>query len=316
MQSSITLDVTSIEPKLQHTTIFEKFDQLGPEESLIINNDHDPKPLYYQLLGEMGNEFSWDYLENGPDVWKVKITKNSSNENKPTIGEIVAKDYRKAEVFKKYNIDFCCGGKKTVSQACANKKLNPLDVENELNQLDAPTATLPLNFDEWDLDFLVDYILQTHHKYVEKNIPILIDFTMKVSRVHGVNHPKVITIAEKFREVAFEMVNHMNKEEAILFPYIKKMAQELKNGNRSPLFAQGSVQNPIAQMEHEHEVVGDLFKSIRELSDNYTPPAGACTTFKVSYLKLKEFEEDLHQHIHLENNILFPKSLLFEKKTA
>ncbi|MBK7665977.1 MAG: iron-sulfur cluster repair di-iron protein [Sphingobacteriaceae bacterium] len=313
METIETLDVTIIEPKLKHPTIFQKFDTLIEGGAFIIHNDHDPKPLYYQLIGERGNIFTWEYLTSGPEHWEVKIKKKDST-LEATIGELVAKDFRKAEIFKKYNLDFCCGGKKTVTQACAVKKVDYLAVEKELNSIDLVNKTLSHNFDEWSLEFLVDYILNTHHEYVKKSIPVLLGYTSKVAKVHGGHHPEVIAIAQKFDEAAEELNEHMCKEEQILFPYIKQLVLAKSNNLKTPYTAFGSVKNPIHMMEHEHDAVGDIFKEIRELSNNYTPPEDSCATYKVSYLKLKEFEEDLHQHIHLENNILFPKSISIESQ--
>jgi regulator of cell morphogenesis and NO signaling len=314
METLNTLDVTVIEPKLKHPTIFKNFDQLLEGEAFVIYNDHDPKPLYYQLIGERGNIFSWEYLQSGPDFWKVKIAKNSSSTTEPTIGELVAKDFRKAEIFKKFNLDFCCGGKKTIAQACNDKKVDIMEIENELNKIDSQDAQTIHKFDEWELDFLVDYILNTHHKYVKNAIPVLLDYTSKVAKVHGQEHPEVITIANKFYEAADELNGHMCKEEQILFPYIKQLVSAKSNKSSIPGSVFETIKNPINMMEHEHDVVGDIFKTIRELSNNYTPPEDGCTTYKVSFLKLKEFEEDLHQHIHLENNILFPKSIKLENQ--
>ena len=311
METIETLDVTVIEPKFKHPTIFQKFDTLQEGEAFIIHNDHDPKPLFYQLIGEKGNIFSWEYLKSGPEYWEVKIKKNNFS-SETTIGELVAKDFRKAEIFKKYNLDFCCGGKKTVTQACNEQKVDYMAVEKELSILDMVKTTPSQKFDEWNLDFLVDYILNTHHEYVKKAIPLLIEYTSKVAKVHGDNHPEVITIAQKFNDAAEELNGHMSKEEQILFPYIKKLVLAKSNMLKTPNTAFGTIKNPIHMMEVEHDVVGDIFKEIRELTNNYMPPEDSCATYKVSYLKLKEFEEDLHQHIHLENNILFPKSILLE----
>lgn len=314
METLNTLDVTIIEPKLKHPTIFKNFDQLLEGEAFVIHNDHDPKPLYYQLIGERGNIFSWEYLQSGPEFWKVKIAKNSSSESEPTIGELVAKDFRKAEIFKKFNLDFCCGGKKTIAQACNDKKVDIMEIENELNKIDTQGDQTSHKFDEWELDFLVDYILNTHHKYVKNAIPILLDYTSKVAKVHGKEHPEVIEIADKFYVAAEELNGHMCKEEQILFPYIKQLVSANSNKSTIPGSVFETIKNPINMMEHEHDVVGDIFKTIREISNNYTPPEDGCTTYKVSFLKLKEFEEDLHQHIHLENNILFPKSIKLESQ--
>lgn len=305
------IDVTVLEPRMKHPTIFKKFDEITAGESFIISNDHDPKPLYYQLLGERGNIFSWEYIENGPDNWLVKIQKNNST-IEDSIGELVAKDLRKAEVFKKFNIDFCCGGKKTLSQVCNDKQINIKDVESELEKLDSTSESVSQNYNEWSLDFLVDFIINTHHKYVKNSLPILLEYTAKVAKVHGKEHLEVVAIYDLFKEASDELNLHMMKEETILFPYIKQLVNEKNSVNEGCSF--GTVKNPIRMMEHEHDVVGNIFKTIRELSNDYTPPEDACTTYKLSYKKLEEFENDLHQHIHLENNILFPKSIKLESE--
>ncbi|MCA0429981.1 MAG: iron-sulfur cluster repair di-iron protein [Bacteroidetes bacterium] len=309
METIETIDVTILEPRMKHPTIFKKFDEILAGESFIIFNDHDPKPLYYQLIGERGNIFTWEYLENGPENWLVKIQKNTAEQNEKSIGEMVASDYRKAEVFKKFNIDFCCGGKKTISQACKNKNVDQNALKAELDKLDLTPAKTSTNYNEWSADFMVDYIVNTHHNYVKTSTPILLEFLAKVAKVHGDSNPEAISIYKLFVEIADELTSHMEKEENILFPYIKQLAT--KNKTNAPF---GSVKNPINMMEHEHDSVGRLFEQIRELSNNYTPPKGACTTYKVSYLKLEEYENDLHQHIHLENNILFPKSIALESE--
>lgn len=305
------IDVTILEPRMKHPTIFKKFDEITNGESFVIFNDHDPKPLYYQLLGERGNIFSWEYLENGPDNWLVKIQKNNSTKE-TSIGEIVAKDLRKAEVFKKFKIDFCCGGKKTLSQVCNDKQINIKDIESEFEKLDSTAESVSQNYNEWSLDFLVDFIINTHHKYVKSSLPLLLEYTAKVAKVHGKEHLEVVTIYDLFKEASEELNSHMMKEENILFPYIKQLVSEKNSVNEGCSF--GTVKNPIRMMEHEHDVVGNIFKTIRELSNDYTPPEDACTTYKLSYKKLEEFENDLHHHIHLENNILFPKSIKLESE--
>lgn len=308
------IDVTILEPRMKHPTIFKKFDEITAGESFVIFNDHDPKPLYYQLLGERGNIFTWEYLENGPESWQVKIQKHSTEETESSIGELVASDFRKAEVFKKFNIDFCCGGKKTLSQVCKDKNIDLQKIQTELENLSNQSNTASQNYNDWSLDFLVDYIVNTHHKYVKSALPVVLEYTAKVAKVHGNEHIEVLTIYELFKEAAEELNTHMMKEENILFPYIKQLVTESSVANTHCSF--GTVQNPIRMMEHEHDVVGNIFKTIRELSNDYTPPADACTTYRLSYQKLQEFENDLHQHIHLENNILFPKSIQLESQLS
>ena len=314
METAEILDVTAIEPKYKHPRIFEKFDALDKGEAFIIHNDHDPKPLYYQLLGERGNVFNWEYLENGPEWWKVKIGKHNDEQVDSTIGELVSSDYRKAEVFKKFGLDFCCGGKKTLSKACEEKGLDIVEIEKELKSLESTDTNKSENYTEWELDFLADYILNTHHKYVSKAIPVIFEYTQKVAKVHGNRHPEVIDIADKFLDVAQELNSHMVKEEELLFPYIKEMEKAQKENAKLSIPSFGSIKNPIRMMEFEHENAGGVLEFIKKLANNYTPPDDACTTYRLSYAKLQEFEEDLHKHIHLENNILFPKAIELEAK--
>lgn len=308
------LNVTLLEPRQKHPTIFVRFDELVEGESLTIHNDHDPKPLYYQLLGERGNIFEWQYLEQGPEWWKVKISKRISGENGETLGQIAAKDLRKAQIFKKYGLDFCCGGKKTVKEACKEKGLDVTKIEQELQQADKMPASRPLPYNDWSLDFLSDYIVNTHHSYVQKNLPDIRAYAEKVMKVHGNRHPELLPIYQLVEEVNAELTAHMVKEEKVLFPFIKELVAA--SNSAQPLHAAhfGSVQNPINMMEMEHEMVGKNLAQIRELTNNYSLPEDACASYSLLYRMLDEFEEDLHLHVHLENNILFPKALEIEKK--
>lgn len=305
------LNVTLLEPRQKHPTIFARFDELHPGESLTIHNDHDPKPLYYQLLGERGNIFIWEYLEQGPQWWKVRMTKRGSNESDETVGQIAAQDLRKAEIFKKYGIDFCCGGKKTIKEACAEKGLDVTRVEQELQHADARPATQPLPFNDWSLDFLADYIANVHHAYIRKNLPEIVGYAAKVAQVHGGHHPELAPIKSLVDEMASELTTHMAKEERILFPYIKTLVDKSGQQSFNPF---GTVQQPVNVMLMEHESVAGLIDEIKQLSNNYTLPEDACATYSVFYKKLAEFEDDLHIHIHLENNILFPKAIQLEKE--
>lgn len=307
------LNVTLIEPRLKHPTIFARFDKLNEGKSFVIHNDHDPKPLYYQLLGERGNIFTWEYLEQGPEWWKVKISKRKTAEGEETLGQIAAKDLRKAQIFKKYGLDFCCGGKKTVKEACAEKGLDVTKVEHELQQADKVLSSRPLPYNEWNLDFLADYIINTHHTYIRKNLPDIRTYADKVRRVHGEYHPELIKVHQLVEAVNAELTAHMHKEEQILFPYIKQIVSAKNHSQRLEKSPFGTVQNPINMMEMEHESVGNNLDALRECTNNYSLPEDACASYSLLYRMLDEFEEDLHLHIHLENNILFPKALNLEK---
>ena len=306
------LDVTKIEPRLKHPTIFEHFDRLAASEALVIHNDHDPKPLYYQMLGERGNCFTWKYLLNGPEAWEVEIRKNDSGQHAETLGEIVKKDLRKAETFKRLGLDFCCGGKKSLEDACKEKGLDVLQVKTELEKTANTSTGAPQHdFDAWSVSFLADYIVNVHHAYVKQNLPVLLELSQKVATRHGKTNPALVRVWEKVNAMANELVVHLNKEERILFPYIKQLDE--KGGDTSGIFR--SVQEPVAVMEDDHDIVGKLAVDIRNLTDNYALPEHACTSYALLYKKLGDFEDDLHTHIHLENNILFPKAIALESKS-
>jgi len=219
-----------------------------------------------------------------------------------TIAEIVSDDISTASVFKKYQLDFCCGGGKTIAKACENLDIDEKDVLKDLENAHVDNSNPNLNFKDWKLDFLIDYIVNTHHTYVTDNVSIINEFAQKVAHVHGDHNPENIQIADLFAELSNELLAHMQKEEKILFPAIKEMINNEKSN-----FPFGSIENPVKMMEHEHDNVGDIIKTIQQLSNNFTPPAHACNTYKALYHKLEEFTNDLFQHIHLENNILFYK---------
>ncbi len=237
----------------------------------------------------------------------MKITKQK------TVAEIVTENINSAHTFKKHGIDFCCGGGITIEKACAKNNVDYTQLEKDLEVINA-TVSKAHNYDNWDLSFLIDHIVNVHHTYVEEGVSILLQYAAKVANVHGANFNEVIEINNLFIEVANELTTHMKKEELILFPYIKQLVKAEKENTAPTPPHFGTVNNPIQMMEEEHENAGDIFKTIAKLSNNYTPPEGACNTFKALYAKLDEFEQDLHQHIHLENNILFPKAIQLENK--
>ena len=312
MSSIESLFVPDLQPAVKHPTIFRKFDSLIEGDSLVIINDHDPKPLYYQLLAERGNIFSWNYLEQGPEVWKVHIKKNEVADGE-TIGQIAAKDIRKAEIFKKYGIDFCCGGKKSLKQVCEEKSLPLAAVEAELEQATLASRASE-NYDRWNPDFLADYIYNKHHLYYYEQGPIIAELLTKVADHHGERHPELMEAYRLFVTLAQELNAHFTKEEKILFPFIKALVRAKQTGDVEELKNQFSLTQPVQMMESDHEAAGEILAELSEVTNNYTPPEGACNSFQFLYKKLKELQDDLHQHIHLENNILFPKALALEKE--
>ena len=230
-----------------------------------------------------------------------------------TLAEITSRNYQTAIIFKKYGLDFCCGGKKTLQQACLE---NNIDQSTLLEELEDQNVNLisTEDYSDWNIDFLADYIVNTQHQYVRKNLPIIKEFLDKTVKKHSLHHPELLTIQQNYDQVFHELIPHMQKEEQILFPYIKQMTKmkELNRKMSEPMF--GTVKNPISLMEQEHEMAGELFKNIREISNNLTLPEDACKTYQITYLMINEFEENLHFHIHLENNILFPKAIKLENE--
>lgn len=229
-----------------------------------------------------------------------------------TVADVVTENIKAAHIFKKHGIDFCCGGGVSISRACEKAKIDPAILIEELQNLNtAPDRAFDYN--SWKLDFLTDHIINVHHHYVEESSPLLLQYSKRVNHVHGHHYTELVEIEALVTKLVQAMAGHQRKEELILFPFIKKLVKAEAQGTEVPATHFGSVENPIHMMEEEHEEAGDILKRISELSNGYTPPQGACNTYRAFYAKLDEFEQDLHQHIHLENNILFPKALKLEK---
>ena len=232
-----------------------------------------------------------------------------------TVRDIVANDFRAASVFQRYGIDFCCKGNRTVEDACRDGGVKTEDLLQEVaNAMAAPAAGGP-RFNSWDLGMLAAYIVANHHGFVRQAIPALLTHTQKIAGVHGGSHPELHEVAAIFEGVAEEMTSHMMKEEEILFPYIAGLAVASRGDCGAPSAPFGTVRNPIRMMEAEHESVGDAMARIRELTIGYRVPDEACTTYRVCLQELEAFERDLHEHVHLENNILFPKAARLESES-
>ncbi|MBI2279347.1 MAG: iron-sulfur cluster repair di-iron protein [Bacteroidetes bacterium] len=235
------------------------------------------------------------------------------NIDNKTVAEIVTENIKTADVFKKNGIDFCCGGHVSVQEICAKKGVDYSKIKEEILNV-GKTPLTGHDFNSWDIDFLADYIVNTHHKYVTEANQLIIEYSDKVAKVHGHHYTETVEINHLFHELANELNAHMQKEEHVLFPFIRAIGKAKKEGTplSSPPF--GTIQNPINMMEAEHTGAGDILRKIAELSNNYTPPADACNTYRALYHSLEEYQNDLFQHIHLENNILFPKAVKFEQE--
>ncbi len=235
-----------------------------------------------------------------------------------TIGAIVAANYRTASIFEKAGIDFCCNGNRTIEAACRDREIEPTSLLKQLQMATDETVGKDTahNFNSWPLDLLADYVEKKHHRYVATQIPVIQSFLEKIVQVHGAAHPELAEIKNHFYACGGELTSHMKKEESILFPNIRSMAQAVHNGSKRVAAPFGTVQNPIRMMMHEHNIEGERFRRIRELTHQYVAPADGCATYKAAFAALHAFEDDLHMHIHLENNILFPRSIEMEEQLA
>ena len=231
-----------------------------------------------------------------------------------TVRDIALENPATIRVFEAFGIDYCCGGKKPLTEACTAKNLSVDEVLEALEST-GPAEREIENWSAQSLGVLAAHIVNTHHAYVRRELPRLTELAEKVVRRHGDTKPELPAIQLKLNELGEELLQHCAKEELVLFPYITKFERAIADGTPKPHGCFGSVTNPIAMMTQEHDSAGALVAQMRELSSDFTPPVGACPTFHAFYLGLHEFEQDLHQHIHLENNILFPRAIDMERSS-
>ncbi len=220
-----------------------------------------------------------------------------------SIGEIVANDFRTASVFKNNHIDFCCGGKKSLGEACMEQGIDPAKVELELKEVATSAPNRANDFKTWNLDFLCEYITQTHHRYVLKTLPDLCIYTAKIAMVHGSHHPELIEVAALFSKINEELLQHLKNEEEVLFPAVKSAL--IQNDPESKAI----IVSEINRMVGEHEFAGGAMDKINQITNHYELPEDSCGTYQVAFKLLEQFEDDLHIHVHLENNILYPSAL-------
>jgi regulator of cell morphogenesis and NO signaling len=233
-----------------------------------------------------------------------------------TVRELATEIPNATRTFEKLGIEYCCGGTRSLRDACAHAHISVDDVLHALEQgssdRQASGAELP-DFKAGSLGDLIAHILTAHHGYVKQELPRIHQLLSKVVSVHGKNHPELGKIQQTFQMMSTELISHMMKEEHVLFPYIVRLQQTVRAGQAVPRPVFGSVSNPVRMMELEHNSAGAALKEICALSGNHTAPDDACFSYRTLYAALKEFETDLHQHVHLENNILFPRAIELER---
>jgi regulator of cell morphogenesis and NO signaling len=236
-------------------------------------------------------------------------------ETTKTVAEIAIENPIAAREFEKLGIDYCCGGKRTLEEACASAKLSVDEVLGRLERLSAQTAnTDEQDFSSMSLTDLIAHIEGTHHVLVRQECPRIQELAAKVVAKHAANHAELRQVQEIFGALASELSVHLIKEEQVLFPYVQQLEEATVAGEAAPPAMFGTVANPIRMMEREHDGAGEALRALRSLTRDYTLPEDACTSYQLLYQGLQAFERDLHQHIHLENNLLFPRSLAMEAR--
>jgi regulator of cell morphogenesis and NO signaling len=232
-----------------------------------------------------------------------------------TVREIALEQPSSIRVFEQYGIDYCCGGRKPLAEACAAKNV---EVDAVIAALEAAAAKPSHSDEDWarkPLASVVAHIVTTHHAYVKRELPRLAELAQKVVNRHGDTTPALAVTQSNLAQLDEELTHHLAKEEVVLFPYVASLERAITEGGTAPRGCFGTVANPIAMMTQEHDAAGTLMAQIRDLTHNFTTPEGACPTYHAFYDGLREFEQDLHQHIHLENNILFPRAIALESSS-
>jgi regulator of cell morphogenesis and NO signaling len=232
------------------------------------------------------------------------------------VTDIVVHDYRTADVFRKYDIDFCCGGKWPLDIACQNKNLPIEEVMRELQRIVAQSpSNAAIDFDSWEIDFLVDYIYNVHHRYLKKALSETKEQVKRFLDDHRKKFPELDEIETIMNQFMKDIPPHMKQEEEVFFPYIKQIHHAYKHRESYARLLIRTLRKPIEEvMIKEHDITGSALHRLRKITNNYTPPEKACITHKITFSKLKELDKDLVQHIHLESNILFPKAIKMEQE--
>jgi regulator of cell morphogenesis and NO signaling len=233
-----------------------------------------------------------------------------------TVRELALEIPNATRIFEKMKIDYCCGGNKSLGEACATAGVKVEELERLFEQAaesDTQLNGLP-DFQSLTLTDLIGHILAKHHVYTKEEMIRLQSLIQKVIAAHGENHPELRNLGDVFQAMCADLTPHMFKEENVLFPYLEALETSLLQNNPAPVAAFGTVNNPIRMMMAEHETVGDLLLELRGLTADYSVPADGCISYQTLYQALEAFEQDLHQHIHLENNILFPKAVEMAEK--
>jgi regulator of cell morphogenesis and NO signaling len=309
MEKPESLDLTAVEPLLWHPAILARCDALRPGQQLIVNTDVEARPLYHLLNLERGKNFSWTPLETGPERWITRIVKGYHHQEAQTLARIISQDYRKAAALKNLGIDFSCAGHTTLDQAFEGKETNLKDVMQEWATIDGLIPEKEMDFLGWNMTFLTKYIIQLHHGFVSTQTKFISELAFKVADSNRSRNPEIGTVADLFAKTGRSMEQITQKEEKELFPYILSLSDAETRGHEIKAANFAHIAVPIAFLQAESEKISAALRQIRELTNHYIAPRYSSSTCPILYKLLAAYEEDALLHLHLENNILYPKAV-------
>ncbi|WP_419701537.1 DUF542 domain-containing protein [Mucilaginibacter sp. NFX135] len=309
MDTPEIIDIANITPGLKYQVIFKKFDVLRPKNAMIVTDDHEPSQLYPPLLARHGAAaFQWKMLENGPAIWSVEIIKNEISYQEETLGKIISEDYRKAHVLRSLNIDFSFAGYKTLRQACGENGLPYEKVFSQLAKINAIVPEKETNYISWDIAFLINYIIEFHHRFINTQTRFITELAHKVAESDRVRHPEIKQIADLFSSTGRLLELKSAHEQAMLFPYIIQLNTACKTEVKISAADFGPIASLLYPLQADSAKVAENLKQIRLLTNGYIAPAYTSSTCPILYKLLAEYEADAVLHFHLKNNILFPKA--------
>ena len=304
------LDVTTIEPRLKHPTIFKYFDQLNPGDYFIIHNDHDPKPVYYQLLGERGNIFSFDYLSKGPEDWLIKIQKKATIlQEAPANNQAVIpeNEQKKAAFFASRGKEYSCHNGIDKNTIETSHNISSLKENTLLND------SIILNYDKWPLGFLCDFIKYTEHPYFREQAPALGELCNIILDKHKQQHPTLASLKIFQDQLLATLLFHVNQEQKVVFELTRKAEGLIKEKAATAaeehhlLLLLSQLQTSCTLKKQAHQTLAQLLENIRKQTNNFLTPTDACESFIYYYERLRQFDLRLSRYLHLENTILLPK---------
>lgn len=296
MESPVKINAALLPAASRHATILGAFAGLAEGQELIITNDHDPQPLFYELKETYPGGFAWHYLKQGPSQWVVLLSRKKLLQNK-TVSDLVLEDLALAKVFEAYGIDFCCHGNISLEEACRRHKLELDDVLRAIKKQGNEGVAWQPRFDAWSVPMLINYIVENHHTWERRQLDEVDALSVKVADHHGDDFPSVKKVREAVAHLKHAIVAHFAEEEEMLFPMILEKSKSI------------DLLKELERMKVEHAEVGVMLTDLTLLTNNFEAPAEACSSFRILYHKLRELKQDLLQHINLENNLLASKAV-------